>query len=88
MNCLSVFDYFLGLGLTGLNFNKSQPIYAGKYSPYKKGCMSIDFSIVSEEDQNARVYQKPLIYQKLVARYMFKAPVILSQLSITTTIFP
>ena len=36
MNCLSVFDYFLRLALKGLNFCKSQPIYACKHSPYKK----------------------------------------------------
>ena len=36
MNCVSVFDYFLGLALEGLNANKSLPTYACKHSPYEK----------------------------------------------------
>ena len=41
---LPMFDYFVGLALKGLNFNKYQPIYACKYSPYKKEGMPIAFS--------------------------------------------
>ena len=71
MNCLSVFEYFLGLALKGLNFNKSQPIYTCKHSPHKKEYMSIDFSFWRPE------------CQVLVAPEMFKALAVLSQLSIT-----
>ena len=44
INCLSVLDYFLGLALKGLNFDKSQPIYVCKHALTKKESMSIDFS--------------------------------------------
>ena len=44
MNFLSVFGHFVGLALKGLNFNKSQPIYAYKHYPYKKKCIPIHFS--------------------------------------------